>query len=135
MSDRPFLELLRLELGKGLAVKLVALLWLGAAALLQAYGDRVFDGMQSTLGKKWMLQVVALAVFSLIIALLTIQRLRKKRGVLSRLRAVKGRGYYFDPVIGEPVCPTCTTDELAIPMLDYGGNVYRCNVCKQSIMK
>ena len=101
MTDSTIPGELKSSLKKRLAETIVTSSWLGASALLARYGDTVFDAATRALGKKWLLQKIALLLFSLVYCVVIVIRSRNKKGVLARLQVVKGKGYSIDTLTGE----------------------------------
>lgn len=134
MSDSTLFKEVQGSLTKRLAEWLVIGSWLTATFLVAKFGDSVFDTATSVLGKQWLLQIVSLLLFLSVYFLVLWLRSRKKDGVLTRLRVVKGKGYSIDSLTGEPVCPRCTTDEQAFPMRDHGSNLL-CWACTKVVIK
>jgi hypothetical protein len=84
------------------------------------------------------LALFGLALLALVGWLLFFQARRQllvlKKGVFSRLKPVKGRGYEIDTLTGEVVCPKCTTNDHAVTMSEQGPH-YVCWACNTLLVK
>jgi hypothetical protein len=99
MSDsKSFLKDLRQQLSKHLVGSIVGVLALAVTALLQKYGDSVFDAVHNTLGSKLLLQIGAVLLFLLGYL---VYRLKARR----RLRW--HRNLFWEHGDNTPFCPFC----------------------------
>jgi hypothetical protein len=134
MSEKTLPGLLREALSKHMVAVIVGLLWLSASGILAKFGDSFFDSATTLLGKRLLLQLASLLLFSSVYCVVLVIRSRKKKTVFDRLRPVKGKGYSIDPTIGDAVCPRCTTETRPVYLLDKGHALY-CYVCSEGILK